>query len=268
MAGLAIIVVLLASYPYLSSFHEKNDDSAGQTLQPNKDPNELYLLDKASVYIRDIDAFKDKVNEVSEKLQIPSDWLMAVMHSESRFDASVENKKGSGATGLIQLMPHTCTDFDITIEQLRNLNHVDQLDYVYDYLNTVREQRGISYHSLTDLYLAILYPRALVNNHPNYVLYENPSIAYKMNNGLDENQDKRVTISDIDMRMRRVYSTAFHVPPQSIDEPYQVGASPQIASFVKLSFMEALLFILLIFVITFQFYTFKVTTRKQIACPK
>ena len=180
------------------------------TIQTSKD--KLFLLDEAAIYVRDVKDFEMKVREVSHNLGVAPEWLMAVIHSESKFDASVTNFKGSGATGLIQLMPKTAKDYRITVEQLRNLNHVQQLDYIYHYLNGVRKSRKTQFNSLTELYLAILYPRALEahNKTPHYTLYAHPSISYKMNSGLDENKDNRVTVSDIDARMKRKYFAAYN----------------------------------------------------------
>lgn len=167
----------------------------------------LYLLDQAEKFVYNSAAFEEKVREVAEELHVAPEWLMAVMHAESRFDASVSNHKGSGATGLIQWMPATAKDFDITVEKLRNMNHIEQLDFVYRYLDAKRRKHR-QYKSLTDLYLAILYPRALEEEYC-FSLYQNPERAYKMNSGLDEDKDGRVTVQDIDKFVKRIYPTAY-----------------------------------------------------------
>ncbi len=167
----------------------------------------LYLLDQAEKFVYNSDAFEEKVREVAADLQVAPEWLMAVMHAESRFDASVSNHKGSGATGLIQWMPATAKDFNITVEKLRNMNHIEQLDFVYQYLDAKRKKHR-QYENLTDLYLAILYPRALEEEYC-FSLYEKPSTAYKMNSGLDEDKDGRVTVQDIDKFVKRIYPTAY-----------------------------------------------------------
>lgn len=167
----------------------------------------LYLLGQASVFVEDVSSFEYKVREVSDRLNIPPEWLMSVMYSESKFDAGVANYKGSGATGLIQWMPNTAKDFGITTAELKTMTHVEQLEYVYKYLDRMRRSYG-EYNSLTELYLAILYPVAIKQDYC-YALYEHPSRAYKQNSGLDENKDKQVTKSDIDKRMKRVFPTAY-----------------------------------------------------------
>ena len=51
----------------------------------------LYLIDKASQYISNVSVFESKVRQVSNNLNIPPEWLMAVMYTESRFNPSVQN---------------------------------------------------------------------------------------------------------------------------------------------------------------------------------
>lgn len=172
-----------------------------------KNPNELYLLDRAGIYVSDLPAFEYKVREVAKRLDIPPEWLMSVMYSESRFNAGAANFKGSGAIGLIQFMPITAKDMGTSVHYLKQLGHIDQMEYVYRYLQAVRQKYG-EYKTLTDLYLAVLYPRAR-EGEMCYSLYENPTKAYKQNIGLDEDKDGRVTVNDIDKRMRRVFGPAY-----------------------------------------------------------
>lgn len=171
------------------------------------DDSRLYLMDKASLYVSDEDSFERKVKEISDMLGVRAEWLMAVMYSESKFDAQVLNHRGSGATGLIQFMPATASEMNVSLQRLGRMTHLQQLEYVYMYLQTARERYG-NYDSLTDLYLAILYPRARKQEYC-YTLYAKPTRAYTQNRGLDENKDGRVTISDIDRRMKRLYPTAY-----------------------------------------------------------
>ncbi len=169
----------------------------------------LYLSDKAGFYVSDILAFEEKVKEISHKLEIPPDWLMSVMYSESRFDAGAINFKGSGAVGLIQFMPSTATELGTSTTHLQRLTHIGQLSYVFQYLNNIKSKYG-KFDSLTKLYLAILYPKAIPENAC-FVLYSKPSISYKQNSGLDENRDGSVTVDDIDKRMLRVFPQAYMI---------------------------------------------------------
>lgn len=167
----------------------------------------LYLMDQAANYVRDTRRFEEEVRDIAHRLEIRPEWLMAVMFAESRFDPAVTNARGSGATGLIQFMPFTAEELGVTIEEVAEMDHFEQLDLVYRYLRQVQRQRG-SFASLTDLYLGILYPKA-VGGDACYALYGCGSTAYKQNSGLDENKDGMVTISDIDQRMKRLFPDAY-----------------------------------------------------------
>lgn len=167
----------------------------------------LYLSDKAALYVQDIPTFEAKVKEVSLKLEIPPEWLMSVMYSESRFDAAAVNFKGSGAVGLIQFMPATSVELGTSAAHIQRLTHVGQLEYVFQYLNNIKTKYG-KFDSLTKLYLAILYPKA-IKEDACFVLYAKPSIMYKQNSGLDENKDGVVTVTDIDKRMLRIFPAAY-----------------------------------------------------------
>ena len=172
-----------------------------------KPSSNLYLLDKATVYVHDLSGFKDKVLLVSRQLAIAPEWLMAVMYAESRFDASARNHKGSSALGLIQFMPATLKALQTTPQKLQNMNHIEQLDLVHRYLQEVRSVRG-EFQNITDLYLGVVYPDAIGEDFC-YTLYAKPDENYAMNAGLDENKDGRVTVQDIDHFLRRIYPTAY-----------------------------------------------------------
>jgi len=206
-AGVFTTMVLATNFITYALFTPGMFVAAPASSHQSSQHSELYLMDKASKYILDVRGFDKKVRKIARKLDVPPEWLMAVMYSESSFDASVANRKGSGATGLIQFTATTAKELKTSLAQLRNLNHVEQLDYVYKYLNTVKKRYG-SYGSLTDLYLGILYPRALDQDYC-YTLYAKPSLTYSRNSGLDEDKDGRVTVSDIDRRMQRIFPTAF-----------------------------------------------------------
>ncbi len=186
-----------------SSIHLATETEA----EPVSKASSLYLLDKAGIFVNDVTLFAKRVREISSMLGIQPEWLMAVMYSESKFDASVLNARGSGATGLIQFMPFTAKELNVSLERLKQMTPVQQLEYVYLYLQNVKERYG-AYQSLTDLYLGVLYPKA-INQDYCYALYAKPSQSYRQNSGLDENKDGIVTVSDIDKRMQRLFPSAY-----------------------------------------------------------
>ena len=169
-------------------------------------------MDEAQKYIFEAQAFEEKVRHVSEALRIPPEWLMAVMFSESRLQSSVKNFKGSGATGLIQFMPFTARELGTTTSDLQKMTPVRQLDWVHKYIDKVRQQRcgKGTFKSLTHLYMSVLWPRG-VNKPMTYVLYRKPSKSYKQNSGLDVNKDGKVTVWDIDQRMKKKFKTAYDI---------------------------------------------------------
>lgn len=206
IAGVIILSNLLTHTIFNPGIHFRGGSEMPSV--PIQEPT-LYLIDKASMFVPDIFTFEDKVREIAGMLDVPPEWLMAVMYSESKFDASVLNHKGSGATGLIQFMPSAAEDLNVSLQRIRKMNHLQQLEYVYLYLEQARERYG-DYESLADLYLAILYPKARKQDYC-YTLYAKPGKSYEQNAGLDENKDGRVTVSDIDRRMKRLYPTAYMV---------------------------------------------------------
>ena len=210
ITGVAILMIVTNVSTYLLS---ERSPKTGHTLIEEVQEESLYLLEKASYHVTDLNAFEFKVRHVSQQLDIPPEWLMAVMYLESKFDPSIKNLRGSGATGLIQFMVPTVRELndrlgtEYYMSDIQRMPAHVQLDLVREYLQTVRERYG-EFDSLTDLYLGILYPRAISQDFC-YALFAKPTKQYDMNRGLDENRDGVVTVSDIDRRMKRMFPTAY-----------------------------------------------------------
>lgn len=208
-AGVIVSIIVGSN---LISHHLLNPESEVPFSPLEEEPliqtKSLYLLEKASLYIKDLEGFERKLRQISAQLEIPPEWLMAVIYAESAFDPSVHNHQGSGAVGLIQFMPATAQSLYTSPERLHRMDAVHQLEYVYLYLRKMQERQG-RFESLTDLYLSILYPKARKQDYC-YTLYAQPALAYRQNSILDENKDGRVTITDIDRRMKRLFPTAYH----------------------------------------------------------
>lgn len=79
--------------------------------------------------------FKRKVLEITTRLEISPDFLMACMAFESgeTFSPAVRNAAGSGATGLIQFMPSTAKALHTTTDALAAMSAEQQLVYVERY---------------------------------------------------------------------------------------------------------------------------------------
>jgi hypothetical protein len=101
-------------------------------------------------------AFADKVNKIASLLKVNPDWLMLVMHSESKLNHRIVNAD-TGATGLIQFMPDTARGLGTTTQALREMTNVEQLDYVYKYFKPYAGK----INSYFDLYLVTFFPIAV-----------------------------------------------------------------------------------------------------------
>lgn len=102
--------------------------------------------------------FKEKVIEISMKLGIDPNSLMLTMFIETArtFDPAIQNKQ-SRATGLIQFMPATARGLGTTVDKLKEMSAIDQLDYVYKYMLPYRGKMK----EFVDTYLAVFFPLAI-----------------------------------------------------------------------------------------------------------
>lgn len=136
--------------------------------------------------------FESRVVEIANNLGIDPNWLMIVMYFESGLNPSAVNKI-SGATGLIQFMPATATRLGTTVDELKAMGAVEQLDYVEKYLAAYRGKM----ESLTDVYLSVFYPAA-VGKSPEYVLGgNNPQLVAAQNKIFDTNKDGVITKAEV-----------------------------------------------------------------------
>lgn len=141
-------------------------------------------------------AFLSKVNQVAAKLSIPADWLMAVMNSETAgtFSPSIQNPY-TKATGLIQFMPNTAKGLGTTIDDLKKMSNVAQMDYVYKYFLPYKEKID----SFEDLYLVTFYPNAdgvFAGTLSKPDTWTFPKAVTAQNPGLDANKDGLITIKE------------------------------------------------------------------------
>lgn len=144
--------------------------------------------------------FKNKILDISEKLKVNPDYLMAVIAFETgnKFSSNVKNAAGSGATGLIQFMPMTAKSLGTSVEELYEMDEVKQLDYVYQYLRSYTGRLK----TLEDMYMSVLYPAAIGKgkNHP---LFRKGTITYKQNSGLDLNKNGFVTVGEASTKVQQ-----------------------------------------------------------------
>ncbi|GAA0734049.1 hypothetical protein GCM10009430_48820 [Aquimarina litoralis] len=113
-----------------------------------------------------------------------ANWLMSIMALETgrTFDPSITNSLGY--TGLIQFGTPAASDLGTTTAELREMSILEQLEYVEKYF----ERRKSKLLTLTDIYLAVLYPNAAGNgNNPDYVVFDATSSIRSSRRGYSQN---------------------------------------------------------------------------------
>ncbi len=125
--------------------------------------------------------FRKKVIQICKDMW-PNDtknmanYLMACMHLETGGSFDPAQPNGLGYYGLIQFGPDVRKDLNnISVEKLTKMSGAQQLDLVKQHFT--RSDRHKLMKSLTDMYLYINYPNALLSgkNKPNDILYEGGS---------------------------------------------------------------------------------------------
>jgi hypothetical protein len=127
-----------------------------------------------------------KVIEIAERLEADPNIFMCAMALETggKFDASIQNKK-TKATGLIQFMPDTAKGLNTSVQELKEMSILDQLDYVEKHL---KPKKG-KLNTLVDFYLAILFPVDCgKGGESNHVVFDKDlKLSYKSNGEVIKN---------------------------------------------------------------------------------
>jgi hypothetical protein len=126
-----------------------------------------------------------KLGQISDKYGFPVEWLANLINHESAGTWNPAIQNNIGATGLIQFLPSTASNYGVTPTQLAQMNFSQQLDYVDKYLGRnlkkVLDEKGKVSNTFnqTDLFMTIFYPVAVGN--PNYPF---PSYVQSANGGI------------------------------------------------------------------------------------
>ena len=144
--------------------------------------HQLYLIDKVK---DNQEAFGRRLIQISKHLNVNPHHLMAVIHLESRFQPDIKNNRSS-AVGLLQFIRTTRENVLKTDKSyLISLSSVEQMDYVFLYLNQHKER----IHDFLSLYLAVFYPTAL----PWSMDKEFPESVLEVNKGLASKDKTKLT---------------------------------------------------------------------------
>lgn len=158
--------------------------------------------------------FKRSVLWIEDQLRLNADFLMACMAFETggSFDPKIKNLAGSSGLGLIQFMAFTYANMIKTYPSLvkvasshaalANLSAVEQLSFVYYYFKMFRSD--YSAMTLEDVYMTILFPKAVGKPNDWEMPWKYGEIAYRQNSGLDLNKDKKITKAEASAGVRKM----------------------------------------------------------------
>ena len=152
------------------------------------------------------DVFIAKLITIAQKLNIEPEWLMQVFVNESGVNHQAVNSV-SGATGLIQFMPDTAKALGTSVEALKTMTNVQQLDWVYKYLAPYAGKM----QSYTDVYFTVFFPLA-VGKPDDFVFQTTKLSASKIatqNPVFDLNKDGQLTVAEVREAMLRKVPAAW-----------------------------------------------------------
>jgi peptidoglycan hydrolase-like protein with peptidoglycan-binding domain len=139
--------------------------------------------------------FRTKVIDIARSLNCDPNHLMAAMAFETAesFSPSKRNPY-SGATGLIQFTVTTAKRLGTTTDALALMTALQQLDYVKKYM----QEYANRLNSIEDVYMAILWPKAIGQSNSMILMSRNSSdasnrLAYEQNAPLDASRDGTIT---------------------------------------------------------------------------
>ena len=138
--------------------------------------------------------FELGVRNMALRLGVMPEWIVLAMYRESSLNPQAVNSS-SGATGLIQFMPKTATGLGTSTAAIKKMNAVQQLPLVEKYLSNQIASTRIHPTRLVDMYLLILYPKA-VGKPNNYILFKRGTTAYRQNSSINPTGD--VTVADVE----------------------------------------------------------------------
>lgn len=101
--------------------------------------------------------FIDKVKHIANNLGVKPEHLMFVMWFETAHTLNHKIQNKIRATGLIQFMPKTAFELGTSVEELKAMSNLEQLDYVEKYLKRFKGKLK----DYVDLYCAVFYPAAV-----------------------------------------------------------------------------------------------------------
>lgn len=139
------------------------------------------------------EAFINRLFLIAGYLKINPVWLIAIMYHESRLNPKAVNSNG-GASGLIGFMPATAVALGTTIEAVRNMDILQQLELVYKYFKPYAGRYKTAY----DLFLYCFLP-AGIGKDDSWIFHTDKLSAATIRNAnkiFDLNLDGVITLGE------------------------------------------------------------------------
>ncbi len=215
-------------------------DSAGNEKVPDGskawDESTINPKTRPKMVALDEKDFITKLDEMAARLEIPRDFILAVMSFESWLDPKAENQWNHAYFGLIQFGEKAVGDMNKKFgvdwlakiglkppekaKPLQNLTAVEQLPFVELYLMRHGIPQAVAIAkkagqvvTVEELYMSILGGNASQGSDPNSVWKQddpkNANDAYDQNRGLDSNNDGQITVQEASDTVRLRWREAF-----------------------------------------------------------
>jgi hypothetical protein len=150
-------------------------------------------------------AFQAKAQQVANNLGVSLEDLLGIMNHESGLNPGAVNPY-TNATGLIQFMPNTARNMGTSVEALKNMSAIDQLDYVERFYKPIAGKAK----DIGDLYMFTFLPAAIgkpdnfvigASGSTNKVFGINQNALYKQNKTFDADKKGYYTVGDVKKRI-------------------------------------------------------------------
>lgn len=151
---------------------------------------------------------KTSLINLAARLGVDVDWIIYLIHHESRFSTTVVNS--IGATGLIQFLPDfgkkykTINGKQYLMSTIKNMSFQQQCDLIFEYFKS-------SYKKITsfiDLYMLCFYPAfafkslsTKIGNSPRMI-----SLVAKQNPAFNTDKNDYITIGEMQDNLSKKYS--------------------------------------------------------------
>ena len=152
-------------------------------------------------------AFQAKAQQVANNLGVSLEDLIGIMNHESGLNPAIPNPY-TGAVGLIQFMPNTAKSLGTSIDALKNMSAIEQLDYVEKFYKPVAGKAK----DIGDLYMYTFLPAA-VGKPDDFVLGAsgsgikvfgiNQDALYNQNKVFDADKKGYYTVGDVKRRIAK-----------------------------------------------------------------